>query len=110
MLSRPLSPLRNTTRKRPPPGGVSLLVSQWTRNPPLSLVEVSVCLSPRPAQLRIGFPAPTACGAGRGVSARQPPSSTSEARHAWRISNAKFLLPNSLQTAHHAGDLTAEAG
>ena len=67
MISRPLSPLRKTTRRRPPPPRRSL-VSQCTRNPPVSLVNVSVCLSPRPDQLPTGFQATTACGSGRGAS------------------------------------------
>jgi hypothetical protein len=48
MISRPLSPLRNTTFNRPPPDAASFFVSQWMRNPPVSLVNDSVCLSPRP--------------------------------------------------------------
>src|SRR6185295_11228519 len=134
MISRPLSPLRNTTRRRPPPAGASLVVSQCTRKPPVSLVKVSVCLSPRPAQLPIGFQTTTDSGWGacwgpqliRNRAAARPKSARFGRnvefriwnlecvvifdRLSARIPNSKFLLPNSPRWAHHfRRDVTAEA-
>src|SRR4051794_8296395 len=101
MISRPLSPLRNTTRKRPRPGGSSLLACQCTRKPPVSLVNVSVCLSPPPDQLPIGFQATDAVAGGAGGGADRQALRLNRARthacaaclHARRIANSSFQIP-----------------
>src|SRR5258707_9706946 len=76
MIGRPLSPLRKITFRRPSPDTVSFVVAHVTRKPPVSLVKVSVCLSPRPDQEPTCFHATRARGGlGSGFS-RHPPMRT----------------------------------
>src|SRR3954465_2688624 len=64
IIGRPLSLLRNTTLKVPLPGGHSFRVSQRTRNPPVSLVKVSVWTVPRPDHAPTVFQTSTSVGGG----------------------------------------------
>ena len=75
MMTRPLSPLRNATFRVPLPAGDSFFVSQWIRNDPLSLMNVSVCMLPRPAQLASFFQATTCAGVSAGGGADWQPGS-----------------------------------
>src|SRR5262245_63564115 len=69
MITRPLSPLRNATFNVPPPRGDSLLVVHWIRKDPLSLVNVSVWVLPRPDHEARCFQATTrGVVSGRGAS------------------------------------------
>ena len=112
MISRPLSPLRNTTRSRPPPAGASFVVSQCTRKPPVSLVNVSVCLSPRPDQAPIGFQ--TTIDSGRGACSGPAAASGTGLRpgrrapvsgsvHEFQIPNSYFQIPR--ESAHHSAEM-----
>src|SRR5437773_414127 len=51
---RPLIALCSVSSNTPVPAGFSFRVSHFTRNPPVSLVNVSVCELPRPDQEAIG--------------------------------------------------------
>src|SRR5438309_11862060 len=82
MMTRPLSPLRNATLSVPLPAGDSFFVSQCTRNEPVSLMNVSVCMFARPDQDPRRFQATIREGGGDTGAGSQPMASSDTAETA----------------------------